>query len=64
MHSPTVYSNGAFEIKTTRQVLAPNTGTVDVDLDLQLEASKSNAIYGNSLKVQPAAYQLLMIIKS
>ena len=58
--------NGAIKnvnIINSKSIQLIDSPTHNLIQDMDFDASKSNAIYGVTQRVQPKSYQLLMIIK-
>ena len=58
------YANGAFEYSVPNPSVGMVSGADTGWADIRLTASRSNSIYGASLKVQPRSAYALMIIKN
>ena len=56
------YASGCFFISDSQPIEGTTKGSLPGTFRLDL--SRSSAIYGKSSKVQPSAFQLLMIIKA
>ena len=66
MHQPVsnVKITGAFYTSRKENRLGANSGSTDADIDMKFDASRGGSgLYGDSTTVQPAATQVLIIIK-
>lgn len=58
-----IIKNGAFSLTVSYRDTNKQNGSIFGSTMFNFNASNSNSVYGNATKVQPAACQLLMIIK-
>jgi len=66
INDPNIFSHTALDwgnYSLARATLQDNDSTHYIAANLKLDASKSNAIYGNSSTVQPSSINLNILIK-